>query len=104
MRVNGVLVAQIAPRGLVIGGTSSIVQLDAWDWEQAAYSNDAALPMHWPEPTTPRMVAAPEMVSCKRSVRQEDRDYVHSSAKHERMHGANTGEVALRWKRCVFFK
>jgi len=49
VRANGVLVAQIAPRGLVIGGTSSIVQLDAWDWEQAAYRMDDAVHMHWPE-------------------------------------------------------
>jgi len=47
-RSNGVLIAQIAPRGLVIGGTSSIVQLDAWDWEQAAVKVDDAVHMNWP--------------------------------------------------------
>ncbi len=47
-RSNGVLIAQIAPRGLVIGGTSSVVQLDAWDWEQAAVKADDAVHMNWP--------------------------------------------------------
>ena len=36
MRPNGVLMAQITPRGGTISGTSSIVQLDAWNWEDAA--------------------------------------------------------------------
>ncbi|HRP00372.1 MAG TPA: amidohydrolase family protein, partial [Flavobacteriales bacterium] len=48
VRTNGVLIAQIAPRGLVIGGTSSIVQLDAWDWEQAAVKVDDAVHLNWP--------------------------------------------------------
>ncbi len=48
VRSNGVLIAQIAPRGLVIGGTSSVVQLDAWDWEQAAVKVDDAVHMNWP--------------------------------------------------------
>ena len=34
-RPNGVLLAQITPRGGRISGTSSIVQLDAWNWEDA---------------------------------------------------------------------
>ena len=36
MRPNGVLMAQITPRGGTISGTSSIVQLDAWNWEDAS--------------------------------------------------------------------
>ena len=35
VRPNGVLLAQIAPRGGRISGTSSVVQLDAWNWEDA---------------------------------------------------------------------
>ena len=35
MRPNGVLVAQIAPNGGVISVSSSVVQLDAWNWEDA---------------------------------------------------------------------
>ena len=40
MRPNGVLLAQITPRGGTISGTSSIVQLDAWNWEDAAIKVD----------------------------------------------------------------
>ena len=48
MRPNGVLMAQIAPRGGLVSGTSSIVQLDAWNWEDAALKVDDAIHMNWP--------------------------------------------------------
>ncbi|TRZ43604.1 amidohydrolase family protein [Robertkochia solimangrovi] len=48
MRPNGVLMAQVAPRGSLITGTSSIVQLDAWNWEDAAIKTDDGIHMNWP--------------------------------------------------------
>ncbi len=48
VRSNGVLLAQIVPRGLFISGTSSIVQLDAWDWEHATVRADDAVHLNWP--------------------------------------------------------
>ena len=48
MRPNGVLMAQITPRGGVISGTSSIMQLDAWNWEDAAVKADDAIHINWP--------------------------------------------------------
>jgi imidazolonepropionase-like amidohydrolase len=48
MRPNGVLMAQIRPKGGSISGTSSIVQLDAWNWEDAALKIDDGIHMNWP--------------------------------------------------------
>lgn len=48
MRPNGVLIAQVAPRGGLITGTSSIMQLDAWNWEDAAYKKDDGIHANWP--------------------------------------------------------
>jgi imidazolonepropionase-like amidohydrolase len=48
MRPNGVLMAQIVPRGATISGTSSIVQMDAWNWEDAAIKTDDAIHLNWP--------------------------------------------------------
>lgn len=48
MRPNGVLMAQITPRGGRISGTSSVVQLDAWNWEDAAIKSDDAIHLNWP--------------------------------------------------------
>ena len=52
MRPNGVLMAQIRPVGGTISGSSSIVQLDAWNWEDAAYKTDEGVFMTWPRTMT----------------------------------------------------
>ncbi|MES2447022.1 MAG: amidohydrolase family protein [Bacteroidota bacterium] len=52
LRSNGILMAQITPQGGTISGSSSVVQLDAWNWEDAALKIDDAQHMSWP--TTPR--------------------------------------------------
>lgn len=48
MRPNGVLVGQITPRGGRISGTSSIVQFDAWNWEDAVLKEDDGIHINWP--------------------------------------------------------
>lgn len=48
VRSNGVLLAQICPRGSLINGLSSIVQLDAWNWEDASVVIDEGLHIQWP--------------------------------------------------------
>ena len=48
LRPNGVLIAQITPRGGTISGTSSIVQLDAWNWEDAVVKVDDGVHINWP--------------------------------------------------------
>ena len=52
MRPNGVLIGQITPRGGTISGTSSIVQFDAWNWEDAAIKVDDGIHMNWPNSFT----------------------------------------------------
>ncbi|ATP58196.1 amidohydrolase [Pedobacter ginsengisoli] len=48
IRSNGVLMAQITPQGGTISGSSSVVQLDAWNWEDAAIKKDDAMHLNWP--------------------------------------------------------
>lgn len=48
VRSNGILIAQIVPTGTLLPGTSSVVQLDAWNWEDAAYRIDNGIQMGWP--------------------------------------------------------
>lgn len=54
LRSNGVLMAQITPEGGTISGTSSVVQLDAWNWEDAAIHTDDAMHINWPVPPRQR--------------------------------------------------
>ena len=49
MRPNGVLLGQIVPRGGMISGTSSIVQFDAWNWEDAVVKENDGLHINWPD-------------------------------------------------------
>ncbi|WP_315817506.1 amidohydrolase family protein [Paraflavitalea speifideaquila] len=48
LRNNGILLANIVPGGGVISGSSSVVQLDAWNWEDAAYLPDNAIHFRMP--------------------------------------------------------
>ncbi len=48
VRSNGILMAQITPRGGLISGTSSIFNLDGWNWEDAVLKQDDAIWMNWP--------------------------------------------------------
>lgn len=48
LRGNGILLASITPEGGIISGSSSVVQLDAWNWEDAAYKMDAGIHLNMP--------------------------------------------------------
>lgn len=48
LKSNGILFANVAPEGGLISGTSSVVQLDAWHWEDAAYLMDGGLHLRMP--------------------------------------------------------
>lgn len=52
LRPNGVLMGQITPRGGTISGTSSVVQFDAWNWEDAAIKVDDGIHVNWPSSVT----------------------------------------------------
>ena len=49
VRTNGILLAQVVPRGGLISGTSSIMKLDGWNWEDATYLKDDGIHLYWPE-------------------------------------------------------
>jgi len=48
VRDNGVLMAQVAPQGGQFSGTSSVVHLDAWNWEDAVVKEDDGIWVNWP--------------------------------------------------------
>ena len=47
-RTNGVMVTQATPRGGIISGTSSVMALDGWNWEDAVYKKDDGIHLNWP--------------------------------------------------------
>ena len=48
LRSNGILLAHTAPVGALLAGQSSVVQLDAWHWEDAAYKMDNGMHLYMP--------------------------------------------------------
>lgn len=48
LRSNGILLANIVPQGSLLAGSSSVVQLDAWNWEDAAYQMDGGMHLYMP--------------------------------------------------------
>tara|TARA_R110002072_G_scaffold232309_2_gene389699 strand:+ start:1092 stop:2384 length:1293 start_codon:yes stop_codon:yes gene_type:complete len=48
VRTNGVLIAQPTPRGGIISGSSSIMKLDGWNWEDATISASDGIHLNWP--------------------------------------------------------
>jgi imidazolonepropionase-like amidohydrolase len=48
VKTNGVLYAQATPQGGTISGTSSVVHLEAWNWEDAAVKVDDGVHLNWP--------------------------------------------------------
>ncbi len=60
MRANGILLANITPEGGIISGSSSVVQLDAWNWNDAAYKYENAIHLNMPSfiPKKPRWAAS----------------------------------------------
>ncbi|MHA8053722.1 amidohydrolase family protein [Aquirufa sp. OSTEICH-129A] len=67
LRTNGILMAQIVPQGGLITGSSSVVQLDAWNWEDAAYLVDEGIHM-----TMPALINRPSNTISRRGAANGD--------------------------------
>lgn len=48
VRSSGVLVAQSVPQGGLFSGTSSVFNLDGWNWEDAVLKKDDGVWLNWP--------------------------------------------------------
>lgn len=48
LRVNGIELANVVPEGGIISGSSSVMQLDAWNWEDAVYKMDGGIHFRMP--------------------------------------------------------
>ncbi|REJ82864.1 MAG: amidohydrolase [Bacteroidetes bacterium] len=67
VRNNGVMLAQVVPQGGRISGQSSVLMLDGWNWEDAAYKTDLGIHLNWP-----RMYVAQSGDADKEKEREEN--------------------------------
>jgi len=49
VKTNGVLMVQTTPRGGVVSGTSSVMFMGGWNWEDATAIKDDGIHVNWPE-------------------------------------------------------
>lgn len=47
-RFNGVLLAETTPTGGLISGSSSLMEMEGWNWEDAAHTADIGIHLNWP--------------------------------------------------------
>lgn len=66
-RSNGVLLSQPTPRGGVISGTSSVMAMDGWNWEDATIAANDGVHVNWP--------ASIQRKSDNRNVQERAKDY-----------------------------
>ena len=52
VRTNGVLLSQTTPRGGRISGSSSVMKLQGWNWEDATIKADDGIHLNWPASLT----------------------------------------------------
>jgi imidazolonepropionase-like amidohydrolase len=71
-----VLLAQIVPQGGIISGQSSVVELDGWNWQDAAYKTDEGIHMNWPQMYVYR--STPENEDNQRQRMQKDLDGIEN--------------------------
>ncbi len=48
LKANGILLANVCPTGSLLAGTGSVVQLDAWNWEDALYKRSSGVEFYMP--------------------------------------------------------
>lgn len=48
VRSNGVLTAMTVPEGGIVTGSSSLMKLAGWNWEDAVYKADVGIHLNWP--------------------------------------------------------
>jgi hypothetical protein len=55
VRSNGVMLVEAVPQGGIISGTSSVMGMDGWNWEDAVYASDIGVHLFWPSSRVYRM-------------------------------------------------
>jgi imidazolonepropionase-like amidohydrolase len=78
VRSNGILLAQPTPDGGVMPGESSVVQLDAWNWEDAAYKKDIGVHLNWPVVRTSFHRRSPAPSESPTEIAQKEIDVITS--------------------------
>ncbi|MCZ2355758.1 MAG: amidohydrolase family protein [Bacteroidia bacterium] len=100
IRSNGILYAQIVPDGELISGLSSVVQLDAWSYEEASFMVDVGLHIRLPAFNLYQSAQiSPEDQRKKQlEVIQELRQIFTTALRYRQQRISNETPIDLRWE------
>lgn len=70
-RVNGVTSAHVVPRGGAVAGTSALLRLDGWTWEDMTRRAPVGLHVYWPEMAVSRAGRTGRSVAGRKRERDE---------------------------------
>lgn len=105
LRSEGILMAQVIPKGKLFRGTSSVVQLDAWNWEDAAYVLDDAVHLKWPRADFRDVSWMPPLAKQKENAKKAQRDLrqamADARAYWEAKKAGKLEATDLRWEAMV---
>lgn len=108
VRSNGILLAQAAPAGGTIAGTSSVMQLDAWNWEDAAYRSDDGVWLSWPSQRNNRRFRGAGPQSPKKDEYEKDvlalRNYFEAAKAYAQQSSPIVKNLAFEAMRGLFDK
>jgi imidazolonepropionase-like amidohydrolase len=96
LRTNGILLAQISPAGGVISGTSAVVQMDAWNYEDAAVRTEDGVHLNWPSLRSFGGFANPEMK--KNEQYDKDVQYLHQFFKEAKAYAQPGAQMPVNLK------
>lgn len=82
VRSNGILMAQITPRGGLVSGSSSIVMLDGWNWEDAVYKADDGIHINWPRMQTRKLL---DESNAEAGPYEKNKEYIKQSAELKKL-------------------
>lgn len=107
VRSNGVLLAQIMPSGGLISGLSSVVQLDAWNWEDAAYNLDDGMRLNWPSQRIQTASWAPpreeQLKKIKENLEKVDKTFRNALAYRSAKEAGKIEKTDQRWEAMLPF-
>jgi imidazolonepropionase-like amidohydrolase len=98
VRSNGILLAQITPSGGTMPGQSAIVQMDAWNWEDAAVVNEAGIHLNWPRMYVSRGNWFEQIETQRENTEKEIRHIRHFFREARAYNETNHGETNLRFE------
>lgn len=100
-RASGILVAHVVPTGGTISGTSAVMQLDGWTFEEMTLSTPAGLHVRWPGMQVAHndpKVASDRKAARDRVLRRIEEAFEHARAYQISRRSDRDHPVDLKWE------